>query len=339
MNEDLRVHRRHASRTPHVSLSRASAPIIISARTLTIPSLTTEGASILPTERLAAHALKALFGGLGIAQPSFELAWKGNAEKIFERHGAPARRHGRRDTEHAFSHGGMTKVGAVSALSFDMMTCHICAMSGERINRPYAGKKAEDRRRVRREKFIAAGLELFGTEGYAGTTVKALCAEAGLTERYFYESFENREELFLAVATTCVTGLFGSLTLERARTRDRREAMEAMLRAFFEWFREDPRRIRIQLIEPPVISPLTQKLYTEIVRLFEGLVRELAREWFGFRASDPRAEVELLGRMLVGGLIELVKGWADEDFERPIEDYVRTALFPLDAIAQMSAER
>lgn len=212
-------------------------------------------------------------------------------------------------------------------------------MSEERASRPYAGKKAEDRRRVRREKLIAAGLECFGRDGYSATTVKAVCAEAGLTERYFYESFENREELFLAVATKCVTGLFGSLTIARARTGDRREAMEAILRAFFTWFQEDPRRIRVQLIEPPVISPLTQKLYTEIVRLFEGLARELAREWFALRPADPRAEVELLGTMLVGGLIELVKSWAAEDFERPIDDYIRTALFPLDAISQLATAR
>lgn len=34
--------------------------------------------------------------------------------------------------------------------------------------------------------------------GYRNATVKAVCEAAGLTERYFYESFSNSEELLVA---------------------------------------------------------------------------------------------------------------------------------------------
>src|SRR5688572_6780726 len=66
-------------------------------------------------------------------------------------------------------------------------------------SRPYRGQPAADRRAERREKLLAAGLELLGTEGHGGTTVRGVCREAGLTPRYFYESFEDLDALLLAV--------------------------------------------------------------------------------------------------------------------------------------------
>ena len=36
---------------------------------------------------------------------------------------------------------------------------------------------------------MEAGLELFGTLGYARTSVRAISAAASLNSRYFYESF------------------------------------------------------------------------------------------------------------------------------------------------------
>ncbi|MGH9792076.1 MAG: TetR/AcrR family transcriptional regulator, partial [Candidatus Acidiferrales bacterium] len=50
----------------------------------------------------------------------------------------------------------------------------------------------------RRARLIQAGVQVFGTKGFHSATVKQICAEAGLTERYFYESFENLNALFLA---------------------------------------------------------------------------------------------------------------------------------------------
>ncbi|MPY81303.1 MAG: TetR family transcriptional regulator [Actinophytocola sp.] len=65
----------------------------------------------------------------------------------------------------------------------------------------WGGLSAVDRRAQRRAQLLAAGLEVFGTVGYAGTSVRQICRVAGLTERYFYESFGAREGLLLAIRT------------------------------------------------------------------------------------------------------------------------------------------
>lgn len=51
---------------------------------------------------------------------------------------------------------------------------------------------------------MAAGLELFGTVGYRATTVRMLCKQAGLIDRYFYKNFTDTEDLLAAVYTESV---------------------------------------------------------------------------------------------------------------------------------------
>jgi AcrR family transcriptional regulator len=75
----------------------------------------------------------------------------------------------------------------------------------ERTPRPYGGVSAEDRRAQRRRRLLEAGLELFGTKGIAATTIAEVCEQAGLTKRYFYESFATIDELAGAVFSD-VTG-------------------------------------------------------------------------------------------------------------------------------------
>src|SRR3954471_11898833 len=65
--------------------------------------------------------------------------------------------------------------------------------------RAYGGISAGERIAARRARLLDAGLERFGTAGWAATGVKDICREAGLTDRYFYESFGDRVELFTAV--------------------------------------------------------------------------------------------------------------------------------------------
>ncbi len=64
--------------------------------------------------------------------------------------------------------------------------------------RHYAGQSAEARALARRDRLIEAAVGVYGAQGYRNATVKAVCEAAGLTERYFYESFDNSEALLVA---------------------------------------------------------------------------------------------------------------------------------------------
>jgi AcrR family transcriptional regulator len=62
----------------------------------------------------------------------------------------------------------------------------------------WSGVPLEDRQAKRREELVDAGIELLGGEGGPALTVRAVCRRAGLTERYFYESFADRDEFVRA---------------------------------------------------------------------------------------------------------------------------------------------
>lgn len=61
--------------------------------------------------------------------------------------------------------------------------------------RPWRGKSPQERRDARRRRLLDAALELFGTTGYAATSVTTLCARAGVSPRHFYELYAGREQL------------------------------------------------------------------------------------------------------------------------------------------------
>ena len=56
-----------------------------------------------------------------------------------------------------------------------------------------------ERHRNRRTRLIEAATELIGTRGVAAATVTAVCAESGVTSRYFYQHFSGRDALLRAV--------------------------------------------------------------------------------------------------------------------------------------------
>jgi AcrR family transcriptional regulator len=67
--------------------------------------------------------------------------------------------------------------------------------------RPYRGVEAADRLASRRAKLLGAGLDLLGADrpDAAELTVRGICRQAGVTARYFYESFADKDEFVGAV--------------------------------------------------------------------------------------------------------------------------------------------
>ena len=66
-------------------------------------------------------------------------------------------------------------------------------------SRPYGGVEASDRLAQRRRRLIDAGLDLLGRTDPDDLTVRSICAQAGLTARYFYENFTDKDSFVEAV--------------------------------------------------------------------------------------------------------------------------------------------
>src|SRR5580698_6243527 len=67
------------------------------------------------------------------------------------------------------------------------------------VTMPFKGISADDRRIDRRHRVVEAAYAIAGTEGAGALGVGRVCSDAGLTKRYFYESFASLTELQSAV--------------------------------------------------------------------------------------------------------------------------------------------
>jgi AcrR family transcriptional regulator len=175
----------------------------------------------------------------------------------------------------------------------------------------YGGVSAGDRRAARRIRLIAAGLDLLGGEAYAATTVRAVCARAGLTPRYFYESFADLDALLLAVFDE-TAGEAAGVVLEAvagAPAQDARARARAAIGAMVALVAEDPRRARILFVTALGSEALARRRF-EALRMFADLVADHGREFYGLKdGDDPLMRTTAL--TLVGGLAETLLAWLD----------------------------
>lgn len=170
--------------------------------------------------------------------------------------------------------------------------------------RIWRGQSAQERRSERHGRLIEAGIELFGTRGYAATPVKAVCGQAGLTERYFYEAFADREDLLSEIYDRLIKETAESTlgAIERVE-EDLFVRLGVGLEAFFEALTRDPRRARIQELEVVGVSAALEEKRRAAIHSFAGIIADQVRRDPGW---DPdrgiRLDVITLG--LVGAVNE-----------------------------------
>jgi AcrR family transcriptional regulator len=210
--------------------------------------------------------------------------------------------------------------------------------------RTYGGLAMAERVAARRARFVEAGIELFGTQGFRGATVRGICAAAGLTDRYFYESFATLEALLAEVYRTLTHAFAARLTEESIRSEawsGDAVAIERQTTAAYElWFDtvRDPRFARIVLVEVLGVSADIDALYEASVRqMAELTIAPLATTQPALKLSKARRE--LLGRALVGAGLQVAKMWMTGGYRLPRRDVVRTCvLVATGTLAALRAE-
>jgi AcrR family transcriptional regulator len=151
--------------------------------------------------------------------------------------------------------------------------------------------------------------------------VRGVCGRAGLTARYFYESFEDLDSLLLAV--------FDSLAAQSAAVvldavgrapHEARTKARAAIAAFVDLLTRDPRKARVLFVEAMGSEALMRRRF-ETIRMFAGLVAEQGRDFYGVREDGDRL-VDTTALMLVGGLAETLLAWLDGTLRSTREELI-----------------
>ncbi|MBA4369095.1 MAG: hypothetical protein C0403_15815, partial [Desulfobacterium sp.] len=185
----------------------------------------------------------------------------------------------------------------------------------------YGGIDAATRKNTRREQLIEAGLEAFGTIGFSRSKITDICRIAGLTERYFYESFQSKKDLLAAVYRTLIEETESNVQkiLNRLDIAPIEAASET-LKLFFEQFRNDPRRTRIQLFEILAAESKMAKQYRTAMHALSLRIEQIGEKIF--RLDRSQSQVPILSRSMAGAIVEVARDWALGGYQTPVEELV-----------------
>lgn len=177
---------------------------------------------------------------------------------------------------------------------------------GQRRGR-WSGVPLQDRQALRRSELIAAGVALLGGAAGPALTVRAVCRQAGLTERYFYESFTDRDEFVRAVYDdVCGTAMKALMSAETPR-----DAVEAFVALMV----DDPSRGRVLLLAPerePVLTKSGAEWMPSFIALLQHKLTAI---------TDPAVQA-MVATGLVGALTALFTAYLDGRLTATREQFV-----------------
>lgn len=190
--------------------------------------------------------------------------------------------------------------------------------------RQFKGMSLTERKEARREKLIEAGIQAYGTQGFFSVTVKDICKEAKLTERYFYESFKKSEHLFQTIFLELIDQLQQKLMQAIMQASpDPFKMIDAGLHAFFSFLKDDPRTARIIYIDAMLVQELhkhatIQETMGKFDRMLHAYVILMMPQ-----THLTEKEISLIATGVNGYVTQIAVRWVIGGFNLPLEDVVQ----------------
>ncbi|MEU7765896.1 TetR/AcrR family transcriptional regulator [Nocardia sp. NPDC049190] len=190
--------------------------------------------------------------------------------------------------------------------------------------RMYAGQPVEDRQRQRRARFLESGLTVFARDGYANSSVGAICKDAGLSSRQFYEEFTGRESLLLELYEHIDRESRDAVTKALASKSDASalDIVDAGVRAYVESIGSDPRKARVALVEVVGAGPKVEKFRLELRRVWGSLLASAAED-AALHGEIPTGDYEMRVLAIIGAVNYVVDAWSVADPRPPLDDVIR----------------
>ena len=189
--------------------------------------------------------------------------------------------------------------------------------------RQFKGMSLTERKQARREKLIEAGIEAYGTHGFFSVTVKDICIEAKLTERYFYESFKRSEDLFQTIFLKLIDQMQKTLLTGVMKASPNPEKMvHSGLTSLFKMLKDDPRTARIIYIDAMLVQELhNQATIHETMTQFDRMIHAFVSLMMP-NISRSEQEISWVATGLNGYVTQIAVRWVMGGFKQSLEDVV-----------------
>lgn len=175
--------------------------------------------------------------------------------------------------------------------------------------RSYRGVAPEQRAEERRQRLLAAGLELFARQGYAHTPIEQLCSEAKVTTRHFYALFASREALLTALYDDIVTDLRNAVMAAISQPgQSLDEKIPFAVQAMVQHYLTDARRARVGVLESVGVSAAMERRRRGAIHAMAAGIEHYMNRLMS-RGEFPARNFHLPSVAIVGGINELLAEW------------------------------
>lgn len=173
--------------------------------------------------------------------------------------------------------------------------------------RAYAGEGGDRRVARRRAALIDAALESLGGTGGGSITVRGVCKSAGLTARYFYESFDSVDQLVAEAFDGVIAEITENAVAAFAEGAGSEDKVRRGVTAIIEVVDGDRRKGRL-LFSPNLLSPTLAQRRLDSTEAFALLTVESASQVFG---GNPNPARVASAHFIVGGFGRALAAWLD----------------------------
>ncbi|OBF16362.1 TetR/AcrR family transcriptional regulator [Mycobacterium sp. ACS4331] len=197
--------------------------------------------------------------------------------------------------------------------------------SADRAQRPYRGVQAGERLARRRQQLIDAGLDLLGQTDPDDLTVRAICTRAGLTARYFYEAFADKDAFVEAVFDAAAEKL---ATTTQAAVADVAPADQnrAGITSIVRTIAEDPRIGRL-LFSTELSNAVILRMRAQRTELFVNLGDRHIQTVLRVGGSS---RLKATTNFVLGGLRQTISAWLTGEVAMSSEEFIELLVAIID---------
>ena len=201
--------------------------------------------------------------------------------------------------------------------------------------RPYGGVEAPERLAQRRRQLLDAGLELLGgADDPPELTVRGICRQAGISARYFYESFTDKDQLVAAVFDWVIADV-AATTQAAVAAAPRGDQNRAGIANLVRTIADDARIGRL-LFNPALSNAVLARRRAEL----GGVFAQLSGQHVTTAYQLPEdGWTKSIAHFVVGGVGQAISAWASGQIELDQAQLVEQLTRILDGLAPRDVDQ
>lgn len=164
----------------------------------------------------------------------------------------------------------------------------------------------ERKRRETRQRIAEVGLRLFLANGYQGTTLDAVAAEAGISRRTFFSYFKSKDDIVLFWQAANWAGVLADLLKASPDVRPLDAVRDVMVKHISRYTTEEMTAIDRLMRSSESILSRKQALYAEQEQM---LFDTLCEVW---RQPERRPALRMAAMMSIGAMRLTTQAWNDQ---------------------------